>query len=149
MPATAQQEGALTALLLPRWEEVSRKIEQLAVEIPGEKFEWRPTANVRTCGEILRHVAFWNQYVADSLRGKEANDTSNELPVSEYSTKASVLEALKRTSEDAAAALRERQTSMDPKTAELIAAFLEHTSEHYGQLVVYARLLDIVPPASR
>jgi uncharacterized damage-inducible protein DinB len=38
---------------------------------------------------------------------------------------------------------------MDLKTIEMLATFIEHTTEHYGQLVVYARLNGIVPPASR
>jgi uncharacterized damage-inducible protein DinB len=33
--------------------------------------------------------------------------------------------------------------------AEMLVTFIEHNSEHYGQLVVYARLNGIVPPASR
>jgi hypothetical protein len=31
----------------------------------------------------------------------------------------------------------------------MLAAFLEHCGEHYGQLVVYSRLNGIVPPATR
>jgi hypothetical protein len=37
----------------------------------------------------------------------------------------------------------------ESKITELVATFLEHTSEHYGQLAVYARMKAIVPPASR
>jgi uncharacterized damage-inducible protein DinB len=149
MPVKVRQEEAMRTLLVERWEQVSRKLELLAGEIPGGKFEWRPVAGVRTCGGVLRHVAFWNQYVADSLRGKEADDRLNELPLADYRAKASVLDALKRTSRDVAAALREDRASSDSKTAELVVPFVEHTAEHYGQLVVYARLLGIIPPASR
>ena len=31
----------------------------------------------------------------------------------------------------------------------MVVTFIEHNCEHYGQLVVYARLNQIVPPASR
>jgi uncharacterized damage-inducible protein DinB len=147
--AIAQQEKALTTILIGRWEQASRKISELAEVLPADKFESRPVAGTRTFGEVLRHVAFWNQYVADSLRGKEADDTTNELPFASYPTKASVLEALKRGSEDAASALRERQALLDLKAAELVMTFIEHTSEHYGQMVVHVRLMGIVPPASR
>jgi uncharacterized damage-inducible protein DinB len=63
--------------------------------------------------------------------------------------KAAVLEALKQSSEDVVRALRDRNGPVDSKAAELLVTFIEHTSEHYGQLVVYARLKGIVPPASR
>lgn len=136
-------------LLAERWEQISRKIAELAEEVPVEKFESTPVAGARTVGEVLRHVAFWNQYVVDSLRGKSANDTANELPLSEYPTKASVLEALRRSAEDVAKGLRNSQSVPNLKTAELVVPFVEHTAEHYGQLVAYCRLMGIVPPVSR
>jgi 2-methylisocitrate lyase-like PEP mutase family enzyme len=46
-------------------------------------------------------------------------------------------------------ALRERHDSPDLKASKLLVRFNEHTSEHYGQVAVYARLMGIVPPASR
>jgi uncharacterized damage-inducible protein DinB len=147
--ANIQQKEALKTLLIGRWEQTSRKVEELAEVIPVDEFESRPLAGVRSCGEVLRHVAFWNQYVADTLNGKKADDAGNELPGATYSTKGSVLEALKRSSEDVATALGEHQAPVDLKTTELIMTFVEHTSEHYGQLVVYARLLGITPPTSR
>jgi uncharacterized damage-inducible protein DinB len=149
MTAKAEQENALTTLLVERWEQVSRKIADLAEEFPAEKFESQPVAGLRTCGEVLRHVAFWNQFVADSMHRRKADDTTNELPIAAFPTKASVLEALKQTSRDVAEALRDHNASVDSKTLEVVMPFVEHTSEHYGQLVVYARLIGIVPPASR
>ena len=38
---------------------------------------------------------------------------------------------------------------LDAGSMELIAMALEHLSEHYGQIVVYLRLMGITPPASR
>ena len=146
--AKAEQEKTLAAVLVERWEQVSRKIEELAEELPEEKFEWRPQDGVRSCGEAARHVAFWNRYVADSLRGKEAREDLNELPAAEYPTKAKALGALRESARDVAAALREQRT-LNLKTAEMVMMFLEHTSEHYGQLAVYARLRNVTPPASR
>src|SRR6516225_1288613 len=100
MVAKAQPEEALTNLLMMRWEQVSRKVMQLAEAFPAKELESRPSAAVRTCGEVLRHIAFWNLYVADSLRGKQANDTSNELSPADFPTKQKVLEELKKSSDD-------------------------------------------------
>jgi uncharacterized damage-inducible protein DinB len=148
MMAKIQQDEALTTLLASRWEQASRKIEGLADVFPADEFDSRPLAGVRTFGEVLRHVAFWNQYVADSLRGRKMDDSANELPAADYSTKAKILDALMRASQDVASALRQCEVPRDGKVAELLMTFIEHTSEHYGQLVVYARLMGIVPPAS-
>jgi uncharacterized damage-inducible protein DinB len=145
----AIQQEALTAVLARRWQQACQKLEQLADALPAGQMDSRPVDGTRTAAEVLRHVAFWNQYVADTLRGKPADDTGNELPAEKYSTKASIIEALQRSAEDVAGALREQPTPPDSKTVELIMSFVEHVSEHYGQLVVYTRLKGIVPPASR
>jgi uncharacterized damage-inducible protein DinB len=147
MPATTEDQS--TTLLTERWEQVSRKLTDLAEAIPDEKFEWTPVQGVRTCSDVLRHVAFWNEYVAASLRGKEFNDAANELPRAEYPTKGSVLDAVRRSAEDVSSALRDHRGSTDAETVKLVMTFSEHTSEHYGQLVVYARQAGVVPPASR
>lgn len=149
MAANAEQGNALTTLLADRWEQVSRKIESLADILPEDEIERTPVNGVRTYGAVLRHVAFWNQYLADCLDGKAPDGTSNELPLAQHATKASAIAALKRSSAVVGVAIRGRKTSLDPKTTELIVTFLEHTSEHYGQLVVYCRLMGIVPVASR
>ena len=148
MTAKTQEETLATILINP-WKQAGGKLVALAEAFPENKYEAKLLDGVRTFGDVLRHVAFWNQYVADSLRGKKADDAANELSKSKYSTKARIVDALKQSSEDAASALREHRAGLEPKTAEMIVTFLEHTSEHCGQLVVYARLSGIVPPASR
>lgn len=132
-----------------RWQQVCRKIEDLAEEFREEDYGWRPKDDVRTCGEVIRHVAFWNRYVYDCLQGRQADSSLNELPASEYPTKAKMMQALRETAERVGAALRERANVRDLETAELVVPFLEHTSEHYGQLATYARIRAMVPPASR
>ena len=147
--ATAHAENTLAISLATRWEQASRKVTELAEAFPAEKFESEMVPGTRTFGAVLRHIAFWNQYVADSLRGKKADDSLNELPRADYAEKDGILKAVQRTSDDAMAALHERQAGFDLKAAEMVMAFIEHTAEHYGQMAVYARLLGIVPPASR
>jgi hypothetical protein len=57
-------------------------------------------------------VAFWNRYVADCARGKKADDTANELPKDEFSTKARIVSAVKQSAADAARALREKSSGL-------------------------------------
>jgi hypothetical protein len=94
-------------------------------------------------------VAFWNRYVADSARGRKGDGTANELPRDGYSTKTRIVDALKRSAADVADALKGNASGLSPEMAEMVVTFIEHNCEHYGQLVVYARLNQIVPPASR
>lgn len=139
----------VTDKLIGQWEQVGQKFAALAEEIPESKLEYRPVNETRTFADVLRHVAFWNQYVAARVRGQNGNDQANELPKSEFSSKKQILDAVKRSNGDCVKALREHKSSLNPETTEMLITFIEHNSEHYGQLVVYARLNGIVPPASR
>jgi|EndMetStandDraft_5_1072996.scaffolds.fasta_scaffold12088_2 uncharacterized damage-inducible protein DinB len=148
MPTDTRQKDALELLLVNRWQQIAGKIADLAKEIPDDRFNWRPVDGVRSCADVLRHVAFWNRYVAGTLRGQTVDDTANELSAAEYPTKASVCDVLQRSANDVVEAMS-AASRVDASTAAQVIPFVEHTCEHYGQLVVYARSLGIVPPASR
>jgi uncharacterized damage-inducible protein DinB len=145
----AVQDGTISAKLIERWQQVCRKLTALAEEVPEDRFDYRPVDGVRTFADVLRHVAFWNQYVADSARGRKGDNTANELQKEGFSTKTRIVEALKQSAGDAADALSEYTSGLSPEMAEMVVTFIEHNCEHCGQLVVYARLNQIVPPASR
>ncbi len=149
MTANTELQESLSAMLINRWEQAGNKLTALAEELPAEAYEFKPAAEVRTAGGVLRHVAFWNLYVAAVARGKEFDETANELPQAGYATKTKIVQALRTSMGEAVSALQQRAAGAEPKTSELVATFLEHTAEHYGQLAIYARLKGIVPPASR
>jgi uncharacterized damage-inducible protein DinB len=149
MVTKAVQQGTVSARLIDRWEHVCQKLVALAEEVPEIKFEYRPVDDVRTFADVLRHVAFWNRYVADSATGRKGDDTANEFPRDEFPTKSQNLEALKRTAADATEALKGNRSGLSPEMTEMLVTFIEHNCEHYGQLVVYARLNGIIPPDSR
>lgn len=144
MTAKTDDRQALSIHWIARWEQTAAKLADLAREFPDDRYETTPAAGIRTFGDVLRHVAFWNQYVAQTARGEKADDAANELPKAQYATKAQVIAALTESAGDALKALQEH-----PNRAELAETFTEHTCEHYGQLVVYSRLAGVVPPASR
>ena len=100
---------------------------------------------MRTFGDVLRHVGFWNEYVEKTARGEKADERQNELPKEQFHTKAQLVSALKRSTEAAAAQLK---AGPEPtgRIADLWVSFIAHSSEHYGQLVVYYRLNGLVPP---
>jgi uncharacterized damage-inducible protein DinB len=149
MATKAIQFETLSSKLIGRWEQVGQKVAALAEEVPESKFDYKPSEGVRTFADVLRHVAFWNHYVADSASGKKGDDTANELPKTEYSTKKQVLDIVKRSTGDASEALKNHKSGLSAELSEMLVTFIEHNCEHYGQLVVYARLNGIVPPASR
>jgi uncharacterized damage-inducible protein DinB len=146
---TAKPEATTRDVLLKQWTDIGEKVVQLAEQFPEDKYEFRPVAGVRTFGDQLRHVAFWNGFVAKTARGEKADGKQNELPKAEYATKAAVVKALKSSLAEATTVLKEGSATPSAKLTELWVSFTEHSGEHYGQMVVYYRLNGIVPPASR
>ncbi|MCU1384544.1 MAG: DinB-like domain protein [Acidobacteria bacterium] len=146
---TAHPDTAARDVLLAQWTEVGDKVVKLAEEFPEDKYEFRPVAGVRSFADQLRHVAFWNGYVAKSARGEKADGKQNELPKADYPTKAAIVAALKSSLAEATALLKNGPETPTTKLTNLWVSFTEHAGEHYGQMVVYYRLNGIVPPASR
>lgn len=146
MAISGMTEDLLVPVLAARWKAVSGKFADLVKAIPDDRLESRLVNGTRTCGDVLRHVAYWNRYVADSLNGREAHDSANELPHDDYPETARILEELEKTNEQIAKGINR---NLDAKAMEFISMAFEHMSEHYGQLVVYIRLLGISPPVSR
>ena len=136
-------------ILLKQWTEIGDKVVKMAEEFPEDKYEFRPVQGVRTFADNLRHVAFWNGYVAKTARGEKADAKQNELPKAEYATKAKIVAALKSSLAEATAQLKNGPVTPPAKLIDLWVSFTEHSGEHYGQMVVYYRLNGIVPPASR
>jgi hypothetical protein len=96
--------------LIERWEQVSRKFAELAEELPAEKFGLAPVAGLRNCGDVVRHVAFWNQYVSASLLGQDANDSANQLSAADYPTKTKAVTVLRESAIGVAALRQHRLT---------------------------------------
>jgi hypothetical protein len=149
MAANATQFGTVSSNLIEQWGQVGQKLVSLVEEFPESKFDYKPIAGVRTFADVLRHVAFWNRYLADCARGRKSDDGANELSSNEYSTKKQLLEVLKQSTLAAADALKREKSGLTAELCQTLVTFIEHNGEHYGQLVVYARLNRIVPPLSR
>jgi uncharacterized damage-inducible protein DinB len=146
--SNAAQLPDVSSILVNRWQAAADKLDALAAALPADLFDFRPVEGVRSIAELVRHAAFWNDYLARTIRGEHPDGTLNEWPADTYPTRDAMLRALANSSADVSRAL-----SADPARAadlaETIVGFIEHTCEHYGQLVVYARLNGVVPPASR
>jgi uncharacterized damage-inducible protein DinB len=144
----AKPEPTLKDVLIEQWKEIGDKVVKLAEEFPEDKYDYKPSEPVRTFADVLRHVAFWNDYVARTARGEKVDTKPNELSKAEYRTKAQIVAALKHATDAAGAELKNGKEPAG-RLIGLWTAFIAHSSEHYGQLVVYYRLNGLVPPESR
>ena len=138
---------------------VSKDFTDLADAMPEDKWSFKPTATVRTFGEQVKHVACANEAWSKKLRGEKPPahcDTGGPNPAK---SKAEIMAYLRNsfaTLDDAVAATTAdnlltpvRGPYAGSNRLEIFNAALWHTTDHYGQLVVYLRMNGIVPPASR
>ena len=124
-------------------------------KVPEELWSFQPTKDVRTFGQLFAHIAD-GQYEFCGV-ASEGNVVDKGIEKT-AKTKAEITDALKRAfqyCENAYAGMN------DAKAAETVKFFgmtitrlgamdfnVAHNMEHYGNLVTYMRLKNIVPPSS-
>jgi uncharacterized damage-inducible protein DinB len=146
-------------VLLDSWNDVGRKLIAMAEDMPEEKYDFKPTPAQRSFAEQLLHAAGANYFFINPAKGEKAPEGDPKR--ADYRTKAAVVEFVKKAFADGAALIKSKGDSglNDPLTdpfskqqarfSDYAWGFIEHSGEHYGQLVVYYRVAGLVPPESR
>jgi uncharacterized damage-inducible protein DinB len=156
-PAPAAK-GA-SELVLEQWNDIGRKLTAMAEDFPEDKYEFKPTPAQRTFADQLLHAAGSMYYFTDVVDGKKPR-YSEDPKRDELKTKAQVVTFVKKAVEDGRAVIKAKgdKGMMDVVDAgnnqmvpvyDLAYGLMEHSGEHYGQLVVYYRVAGLVPPESR
>ncbi|MGC2056941.1 MAG: DinB family protein [Candidatus Sulfotelmatobacter sp.] len=147
-------------VLLDSWNEIGRKLIAMAEDFPEDKYDFKPTPAQRTFAEQLLHAANANYFFTDAALGKKM-PAEEDPKRSDYKTKADVVAFVKKAFADGAAAIQAKGDKgmsdllVDPfahqkmRVLDMAYGFIEHSGEHYGQLVVYYRVSGLVPPESR
>ena len=143
---------------------VEKEFVSLIEAMPADKFDYAPTKGafdgVRNFGAQAKHVAGVLNIVSASLLGEPS--PGNENGPAEMKTKDQIVQYVKDAFVHAHKAvatatgptlLQKLPNPFDAKSkmtrVELLGEMSAHTFDHYGQLVEYARMNNIVPPASR
>jgi hypothetical protein len=126
---------------------VNRRVLEMAKDFPEAQYGYRPNPDVRTFGEVIVHVLSGNVYAAKVGRGETA--TWDDVDAKLYKNKTEIVAALQKSIDESTAALKAIPPEQFAKTLAPWLAVIEHSAEHYGQLVVYYRLNRLVPPESR
>ena len=155
---SAQSAGGVAphvAILKTQAETIRSLILRTAEKVPENIYEFKPTPEVRSLGALLGHVADGNNLLCGVAgTGKTNVDQSNE----KKTTRADLVAALKASYAacDKVFAATTDANATDPvdffgqKQTRLgmLAFSNSHMWEHYGNLVTYMRLKNIVPPSS-
>ena len=157
-PATQKSASPSAGVDMARslWKGVSGYITQAAADVPENLYSYRPTPEVRTFGELIGHIAgSQRMYCAVALGEKPPGEDDVEKSAK---TKAALVAALKESNDYCARAYQQT----DAATTGMVELFGEkasklqrlhenatHDSEHYGNIVTYMRINQMVPPSSR
>ena len=154
MAVPMQAQNAMKSLFDQQFNYASR-VAQLAEAMPADTYDWSPEEGVRSVGEVYTHIAQAN-YMMLGTFGIEAPVDVESL--GSLTDKDEIVAALNESNEfvlDAVADLSDEQLS---DTYELfgrtlngegvLVFILNHTSEHVGQSIAYARSNGVTPPWS-
>ena len=145
--------------VLEQWNDIGRKLIAMAEDFPEDKFGYKPAPESRTFKANLVHAAGSMYYFTDIAEGKKPR-YEDAYAGDDLKTKADVVAFVKKCVAEGAEEIKKQGDNglkkavndggphLDP-LYDLAYGLIEHSGEHYGQLVVYYRANGMVPPESR
>ncbi len=138
---------------------MEKEFVDLAEAMPEAQYNFAPTAGefkgARTFAQQVKHVAGSNYYFFGGTGMSEADEKAKEDAIDKLTSKADIIKALKESFALAHTFIggMTADNAFEMTTAGTragMAAFgMSHFMDHYGQMVEYARMNGVVPPASR
>ena len=136
------------------YQPIKSNILKAADKMPDSEYSFKPTAEVRTFGQLIAHVADAQMAICGVAKGipPKRGDSASKL------AKADLIAALKASNEfcDGVYSTMNDHDGVEmvktpfgqkPKLS-VLAFNIEHDAETYGTIAVYLRLKGIVPPSS-
>jgi hypothetical protein len=153
-PAAAQ--ATIHGDLLKDWSSMKSMMTAIANAMPDDKLGFKPTPAQRSYGEHILHIAQVNMMLIQTLGAKTPAPQINM----QAKTKADMVKAMNDTFDYGTNVINEFDNTtiqgtvnaafMGPSTrARILFFLLGHTWDTYGQMAVYLRLNNVVPPASQ
>ena len=148
--------------MLSRWNDIGNKLVAMAQDFPEDKYDYKLQKDERTLALNLLHEAALNYIVIRAVSGSnigpdfgEGDNPSRDA----FKTKADVVKFVQQEVAEGAKVIKSQgDAGLDKTTrlgkrmhhnSDLWVFAIEHSAEHYGQLVVYYRANNMVPPDSR
>ena len=151
--------------MVEMWSQIGNKIVAMAKDFPADKYDFKVQPDERTFAQNLLHVAAVDFDLTGRVSGspigpdfgKDKHNPSRDV----YKTKADVVKLIEQAVAAGASAIQQqgdggldRITQFSwvnrPVHNSLIwMSAIEHSAEHFGQLVVYYRANNLAPPESR
>ena len=159
------QSATLAGDVIQDWQRMRQTMMRIGDAMPEDTFDFASTPAQRTYRDQILHVAGANVMLMGFLGSTAPAPTIDRTDTTTFgyaaTSKADVLQALGESYDYGEAVLRElTDTALLERIAgppflgestrvRLVYFVIGHTWDIYGQMAVYLRLNDIVPPASR
>jgi uncharacterized damage-inducible protein DinB len=149
--------------MLDRWNDIGNKLVAMARDFPEDKYDYKLQKDQRTFALNLLHAAALDfvliRRISGSNLGPDFGDGDNPTRDA-FKTKADVVKFVEEAVADGAQVIQQQADAGLDHTSKFFGNRLahnssiwmfaiEHSGEHYGQLVVYYRANNLVPPDSR
>ena len=149
--------------MLDRWNDIGNKLVAMAKDFPEDKYDFKLQKDQRTFALNLLHAAALDFVLIRRISGSNIgpNFGEGDNPTRDaFKTKADVVKFVQEAVADGAQVIQQQgDTGLDNTTkffgnrmahnSTIWTFAIEHSGEHYGQLVVYYRANNLVPPDSR
>lgn len=158
LPAPKPAESP-SKTLLDAWNDIGRKLTAMAEDFPEDKYDFKPNPAQRSFAEQVLHAAGANYFFINPAKGLKPPE--GNVKRSDFKTKADVVAYVRKSFAEGAELIQKKG---DPGMSDLLVdpfanqqarfsdeawGLIEHSGEHYGQLVVYYRAAGLIPPESR
>jgi uncharacterized damage-inducible protein DinB len=149
--------------MLDRWNDIGNKLVAMAQDFPEDKYDFKVQKDQRTFALNLLHAAALDfvliRRISGSNLGPDFGEGDNPTR-DRFKTKADVVKFVQEAVADGAKVIQQQgDAGLDNITkffgnrmahnSTIWTFAIEHSGEHYGQLVVYYRANNLVPPDSR
>src|SRR5262252_3239748 len=149
--------------MLDRWNDIGNKLVAMAKDFPEDKYDFKVQKDERTFALNLLHAAALDFVLIRRISGSNVGPDFGEgdNPTREqFKTKADVVKFVQEAVAEGAKVIQQQGDAGLDHTSKFFGNRLahnsyiwmfaiEHSAEHYGQLVVYYRANNIIPPDSR
>jgi hypothetical protein len=149
--------------MLRMWNQIGNKLVAMAQDFPEDKYDFKVQKDQRTFALNLLQAAALDfvliRMISGSNLGPDFGEGDNPTR-EQFKTKADVVKFVQEAVADGAKVIQQQGDAGLDKTTKLFGnrlahnsyiwtVAIEHSAEHYGQLVVYYRANNMVPPDSR
>ena len=149
--------------MLDRWNDIGNKLVAMAKDFPEDKYDFNVQKDQRTFALNLLHAAALDfvliRRISASNIGPDFGEGDNPSRDA-FKTKADVVKFVQEAVADGAHVIQQQGDAGLDNTSKFFGNrmahnssiwmfAIEHSAEHYGQLVVYYRANNLVPPDSR